>query len=616
MEHEEVANQNSVIGRGKIAENCVEYYLFIIDQQLDNTTHTQSLEAVRKAATELCQSLAKSYIWQRDEFSVELKISHGLMFLYGITDYGEAIEDEWLIVYMLRELTKSFPSLWIRVADTDGEFLLIEAANTLPDWINPEVDENRVWLHQSKLYIIPMLDKNHDQNDDNVGKISLRHAVDHLRHQPNTLLHSAPIEREAFYRLQKYPDFVKTSSHFSLVTVPRKLAYILHTNPKSIAMAIEMFYLRDAISLQPIMSKSSQLVFPPDDLVTISVQFSKILFAQLRSQRFEPPHRWRHLFPIPSHSPAFASAQNSSSQLDLGMKTTIGYEMLARIANKSKHRVVRELDIILQDLAEDGDDALPTDRDMEDWQDNKRHDDDRWLDIDFSEFERQLEGRQSRRPEEAPPGLNDVDTQIDLKKIVSRFETFLNDEKADTDGVNFDTMDDDDDEDDDNDDEALTNLDGEKCSEYETVELNEGAFAQIMRDMMSLPHDVAAGAADDAPCELNDSSPSVSIENQVESNELQQLAAQLEAELKQHGALSLTPGDDLQGLERNHWQAQDGQSQSGVRSNNATDDDVVNVDYHLAKNILESFKSQAGMAGPASNLLGMMGLTLPRDEAD
>lgn len=77
MEHEEAANQNSVTGRGQIAENCVEYYLFIIDQQSDNTTHTQSLEAVRKASTELFQSLTKSYIWQRDEFSVELKISHG-----------------------------------------------------------------------------------------------------------------------------------------------------------------------------------------------------------------------------------------------------------------------------------------------------------------------------------------------------------------------------------------------------------------------------------------------------------------------------------------------------------------------------------------------------------
>jgi hypothetical protein len=28
--------------------------------------------------------------------------------------------------------------------DTDGEFLLIEAANALPRWLNPEIADNRV----------------------------------------------------------------------------------------------------------------------------------------------------------------------------------------------------------------------------------------------------------------------------------------------------------------------------------------------------------------------------------------------------------------------------------------------------------------------------------------
>lgn len=54
------------------------------------------------------------------------------------------MEDEWLIVYILRELSKQFPDLWIKVVDTDGEFLLIEAANALPRWLNPEIADNRV----------------------------------------------------------------------------------------------------------------------------------------------------------------------------------------------------------------------------------------------------------------------------------------------------------------------------------------------------------------------------------------------------------------------------------------------------------------------------------------
>jgi hypothetical protein len=39
------------------------------------------------------------------------------------------------------------------------------------------------------------------------------------------------------------------------------------------------------------------------------------------------------------------------------------------------------------------------------------------------------------------------------------------------------------------------------------------------------------------------------------------------------------------------------------------------MDYNLIKNFLESFKSQAGMSGPVSNLAGRLepGFSLPRD---
>lgn len=36
------------------------------------------------------------------------------------------------------------------------------------------------------------------------------------------------------------------------------------------------------------------------------------------------------------------------------------------------------------------------------------------------------------------------------------------------------------------------------------------------------------------------------------------------------------------------------------------------MDYGLVANFLESFKAQAGMAGPVGNLAGLMGVDLPR----
>jgi len=66
------------------------------------------------------------------------------MYLHGLTNYGDSVEDEWLVVYILKELSNKFLELWIKVADTDGEFLLIEAANALPRWLNPDIADNRV----------------------------------------------------------------------------------------------------------------------------------------------------------------------------------------------------------------------------------------------------------------------------------------------------------------------------------------------------------------------------------------------------------------------------------------------------------------------------------------
>ncbi len=79
------------------------------------------------------------------------------MHLHGITNYGDSVEDEWLIVYLLCELSRQFPDLWIRVFDTDGEFLLIEAANTLPNWLNPEIADNRVGPLRMPVYLLLIL---------------------------------------------------------------------------------------------------------------------------------------------------------------------------------------------------------------------------------------------------------------------------------------------------------------------------------------------------------------------------------------------------------------------------------------------------------------------------
>jgi hypothetical protein len=62
----------------RLPEDCVEYSLLIIDSKLKSQKELLAcLEAVRKEAVKLADSLLKEYIWQRDGFKVEVESGKG-----------------------------------------------------------------------------------------------------------------------------------------------------------------------------------------------------------------------------------------------------------------------------------------------------------------------------------------------------------------------------------------------------------------------------------------------------------------------------------------------------------------------------------------------------------
>lgn len=64
--------------------------------------------------------------------------------LHGLTFFGENIQDEWFITEIIFHLTTIYTHLIARIIDADGEFMLIEAAEVLPKWANPDTCINRV----------------------------------------------------------------------------------------------------------------------------------------------------------------------------------------------------------------------------------------------------------------------------------------------------------------------------------------------------------------------------------------------------------------------------------------------------------------------------------------
>ena len=501
------------------------------------------------------------------------------------------------------------------------------------------------------------------------------------------------MEKEAFYRLMNYPAQINASLHRSLVTIPRNLAFILHELPSVIASAVEAFYLRDPIGLKPLHSTDTTgLTFPPKDLVTVSVKFTKVLFAQLRSQQFDVPCAWKGIL-YDAEKKAKTKGEERKKEverMEMGMKVTSGFEMLISDGIRRDSRSVREMNILLEDI--EAGEPLPTDAEIATWKDANREDSEAWLDINFEDFEKELQGKKGaasasaaqppqpstsasaptqqgteggkpvfgpERPpaaDKSPPqaeegmGFGDAKAQQDLKKMVERFESFLADDEAGHEGAELD--DDDYDNDSDAEDDEGEEDSSDEEDEDEQPMLDPKAFARMMREMMG----VSTSDLDDIPDFEGATAPPTSAvrplktegksktarfeevsdsdesdESDVEEDEAEKfkkVMAAMDAELREAGALELDPKPKApkplkpaavteEAVQpESKGKDKDNADLMAKQSWESESEEEMDIDFNLAKNLLESFKSQAGMAGPGGNLMGLMGMKLPRDEGE
>lgn len=478
-----------------------------------------------------------------------------------------------------------------------------------------------MWVHQEGLVIIKAQAHAKGQKRKASEKLSLQDARKVILSEAERLLRSPSIEAEAFYRLRNYPIQIKDNFHHALVTVPRKIAYLLHQKPSYISSAVEAFYLRDPIASRPLRAKdSTNLIFKTDDLVSISVKFTRVGYAQLKSQEFPTPSTWVGSLPKKDDSKAYSRAET-------GMKLSCGFEMLLSDPQNQDKPTVREMKLVLEDLIS-GDEEMPTDEAIETW--DKREDDENWLNISFEDLEGELGGKRKGEPTKAGD-FGDKAAQENLQRIVSQFEKFLNDDTAGVEGADLiDETDSDDDLDEEDSDEDLSSEGEDKEASFD-----EEQFARMMREMMGMPpaaegpDPVSRGVGPIANASRVEEIESESDEEE-EDDEIQKLMQRMESELNEHGALDLDPTPrKMAAMEQTNKGKGKGKGKVKVAESpskvirgisNESSNDLSNseddVDVNLAKNLLESFKSQSGMAGPGGSLMGMMGMRLPRDEGD
>ncbi|PYH90595.1 regulatory factor Sgt1 [Aspergillus ellipticus CBS 707.79] len=593
------------IPKPEIPDDCIDYSLYYIPSSpapavVDEVAETRArLVEVQRTSAELVKDLLKDYIWQRESFRLEITKDDGVTSLHGRTNFGDSIEDEWVVVYLLRELSKKHKDIWVKAVDGDGQFLLVEAAATLPAWLEPEVADNRVWINQGQLVIIK---PKNEKKGRMAEQISLADAKNIIAKEPERLMRSTMVQEEAFYRLRNYPKQISENLHSALVTIPRKVAFLLHQKPAYISAAVEAFYLRDPIALRPLRSKDiDSFIFKPEDFVTVSVRFTRVGYAQLKSQDFPVPNAWTDKLPS-------TDARAVYDRAEIGMKVSCGFEMLLTDPQNQDKQTVREMKLVLEDL-DTGDEQLPTDKDIGTW--DKREDDEKWLDISFEDLDRELKGKGKAKDGEAPAdgSFGDANAQENLQRIVAQFEKFLNDDSAGFEGAEF--IDDYDSDSDDGEDEDEDEVDSD--GEDKEASFDEEEFSRMMKEMMGMPSGMPSKSGlqgPPLPSASRNRVEELDSESEDDLEQIQELSRRMEAELKGTGVLDLN---------RKGKNAGDKQALAEEKSGEGENEDILDlededIDINFAKNLLESLQGQAGAAGPAGSMLSMMNLPIPKDD--
>jgi hypothetical protein len=184
--------------------------------------------------------------------------------------------------------------------------------------------------------------------------------------------------------------------------------------------------------------------------------------------------------------------------------------------------------------------------------------------------------------------------------MVARFEDFLNDDEAGLDGADLD--------DSDESDEDSSADDDDDDGEDKEASFDDEEFAQMMQEMMGLPPEEIARRNERV------FGPAFRAQRSDEDDhgDIQEVMKRMEEELKEHGVLNLDPTPRK--LKAIRPSAKGKEVASKEEPNVEDSEEEVGMDYTLAKNMLEAFKSQGGAAGPAGNLMGLMGVHLPPDK--
>eukprot|EP00111_Clytia_hemisphaerica_P007767 TCONS_00022566-protein len=599
--------------------NTVIEYSLVVEPDKD-------LDRLHKECLGCISTDIQEYLWHKEEFCLNATLdfdNSGLAALYGSTDVGENINDEWFIVHLLFKLSKKFPRCIIQVTDTDDNFLLIEAAEYLPRWLKPETSDNRVFIYNGNLHLIPFPSNPSEVTIYPTGKPTLQQAFKILTNDDEAKTCACPKIQECLNaRIKDYPSKIQKDFHHAHCYLPLELIYMLHKQPALVAAAVEAFYNRDHIDIKTCKSLPS---FTPNKQALSRVKFTKHLYCQLAQARFVPERRSPWQLPTTNDT--------TYKSKELGYKLACGFEILLsryQMSQKDGQPHGKQWQSFLENLKKNdffqgemegskkykefmsrakehfkehikinidsfGKDLLKLYEEVGHNEPMVKNlaskllpeDDDSWMTVTPEELDQMMLGAWGRESTNQKHGKNDVEN---LSHLVDNMKLFV-DKVSSYEGVETPQ-------------EVDVNQDSGRAgapSIDDEIQFDPKAFMENISNLLSPPSQYASEKvkegfqfSDSDDDSIDDDFVTCKDDDVIDKNDVSDESGFYDV----IGSMD----DELKGTSiPRSFQSQEGE-------------EGLNYDVNLIRNFLESFQSQDGLAGPVSNILQSMGMSLPPNE--
>eukprot|EP01083_Nonionella_stella_P289737 985953_1 len=318
----------------EVSEDSVNCRLFLRTES-GRCENDIVLDCMLTELREFSESFCCDYLWQRDCFQIFLRQKSEILppHFVGSTCFGDSTEDEWFVTALVFAITRKFP-LTATLDDSDGQFLLIEAAAHLPDWVNPDSVENRVFIDEGELHLVPLSQTGRNTQSSPKEITDVTKGLSLVWGKSVETIAAQPIRDCVRAKISHYPESTRPTAgpglnrHNVNVSMPLAAAHVFRLCPSLVAPAVEAFYFRDVSSMRSVRSMRR---FTPTRANTVSsrVRFTRCLYAQLHAQKFSATKPFREAgYSVRSSDPMHHAC-------DIGMKLTCGLEMLYQAGQRN-----------------------------------------------------------------------------------------------------------------------------------------------------------------------------------------------------------------------------------------------------------------------------------------